>query len=310
LTVRRGGQLPGGQAEVAELDEGVAAALRRRALVAGAPARGRDGLDGRGDLLAADLVELERAAPAAAEHARQGARAALGGVGFGAVGVEPGGVEVHGLAQSLMRHPLGELDQFGLDAGHVHAERGGLTQPPRGHDRRDRGDLVGADRAGSERRLRRRQVLEGPAGVDQPLRRRIGQQAVGAQPGAHRLQAIPLRRLGRLGPADGAGQFGIEAVSRTHQCLGSIEQLAVAHRQQVVGRERIQSGLQLAHDTSSADRTYVRILDREQMPCKGKVLVRPGNGAAIGRPGGAVQSSFTTTGRPAFHSNCSSFMPR
>jgi hypothetical protein len=92
-------QPAGGQGEVGELDQRVAAALRGGALVAGAAGRGGDGLDRGGQLLPADGVQDEGAGPGALQQSGHRERPALGGVGLGAVRVEPGGVEVHRRAQ-------------------------------------------------------------------------------------------------------------------------------------------------------------------------------------------------------------------
>jgi hypothetical protein len=50
-------QVAGGQRQVAELDQGVGQALGAGAGIAGAAARGRDGLQGGRDLVPADRVQ-------------------------------------------------------------------------------------------------------------------------------------------------------------------------------------------------------------------------------------------------------------
>jgi hypothetical protein len=241
------GQPPGGQGQVGQLDEGVAAPLGGGALVAGAAGRGGDGLDRGGDLLATDLVELEGAVPGSREEARHRERPALGGVGLGAVGVEAGHVEVHGLTQPLVGHRRRQCDQLGLDPGHVHALLGSLLEPGRRRDRCDDRDLLGGDLTSGERRLGHRHRRQGPPGVHQPADRATGQAGVRAQPRLHRLQPVALGRLDRLGPPDGAGQLGVDAVAGTHQLGCSDEQVGLAEHEEVVGGEPIERRLQLAH---------------------------------------------------------------
>ena len=74
----------------------------------------------------------------------------------------------------------------------------------------DHRDLLGGDPAGGERGRHRRQVLQRPAGADQPVRGRGGQPAVPAQPGLHRR---PPRRARTPGSARPRGRCGPAAAS-------------------------------------------------------------------------------------------------
>ena len=115
-------------------------------------------------------VEVEAAGHGAVGVGGDGQRAALGGVGFGAVGVEPFQVVVHDLGQLGVRAGGGDLGQRGVHSGEVDALRGGGGPVLVAGDRGDHRDLLGGDPAVGERGRHRRQVLQRPAGADQPVR--------------------------------------------------------------------------------------------------------------------------------------------
>ena len=132
-------------------------------------------------------------------------RPLLGGVGFGAVGVEPVKVVVHHLGQLAVRAGGGRLGQDCVDLVEVDVLLYGGRAVLRVGDRGDRGDLVGGDPAGGEGGSHRRQVLQRPAGADQSVRGGRGQPAVTAEPGLHRREPVVLGGLGELSLPDRAG---------------------------------------------------------------------------------------------------------
>jgi hypothetical protein len=142
----------GGQRVVAQLHERVGQLLEAAAGVAGGPVRLHVGLQRDLGLLPAFGVEFEPAGhrPVGVLGDRQ--EPALGGVGFGAVGVQPRQVVVHHLGELMMRLGGRHCGEQPVDLGQVDARRRGGGQVLGPGDRRDRGDGVVGHRAGRERR--------------------------------------------------------------------------------------------------------------------------------------------------------------
>ncbi|WP_348637961.1 hypothetical protein [Blastococcus capsensis] len=93
---------------------------------------------------------------------------ALGGIGFGPVGVQPGQVVGHDLAQLGVRAGGGDLGQRGVHTGQVHALGCGGGQVGRCHHRRDRGDRLGGNRPGARGLGEGGQLLQCPPRGHQP----------------------------------------------------------------------------------------------------------------------------------------------
>jgi hypothetical protein len=189
---------------------------------------------------------------------RQGQRPAVGGVGFGAVGVEPGQVVVHQPAQVGVGLGGGGLGEDPVDGGEVDVLRGGRGQVRRRGDRGDDGHLVGGDHPVGAAGGHRRQLFQHPPGPHQLPGGGRREPGVAAQPRAHRPLAVVLRCLGEVGDPDGAGQFGVDPVPGPDQLRRPVQQLGRDHRVEIVGGERNQGRLQLSHDNSRALRTLVR----------------------------------------------------
>jgi hypothetical protein len=145
-----------GEGVVGELDQGVGVLLRPAALVVGAPAGLHDRLDRGDQLLPADGVELEAAADRAVGVPRPRQGPALGGVGFGTVGVQAGQVVADHLPQLGVGAGRGHLRQGRVHPDDVDALRLGRGHVLRPGHRADRGDLLRGDRPGRGRRGHRR----------------------------------------------------------------------------------------------------------------------------------------------------------
>ena len=192
-------------------------------------------------------------------------RPALGGVGFGAVGVEAGQVVLHRPAAAAACWPVAAVvGQHRVDLGQVDALRGGRGQRARAGDRGDHGDLLGGHRPGGERRRHRGQLLQRPAGAhDLPA-------AAGRRAGSARAARRPSTSA-RRAPAPacssalphGAGQLGVDPVpGRAPARAVRSSSSPAGERVQVLGGERVQRRCQLAHDTSHTVRSGVRSLPR------------------------------------------------
>jgi hypothetical protein len=219
------------------LDQGVGLLLGAGAPVTGGPVGLQDRFDRGAELLPADGVEVEAAGDGAVVVHGQVQLAALGGVGFGAVLIEPGQVPADHLLELGVRAGGGEPGQHRVDLAQVHAVLGGGGQPGGFGDRGDGIDLFGAERTGGEPGGDRGQRLDHPTGPHDRGGGGIGQPAVPAQPGPHRHQPVPLRGLRQLRATHGAGQLRLGHVPQRHQHGGALQQLRVGQRVQIISRE-------------------------------------------------------------------------
>jgi hypothetical protein len=145
---------------------------------------------------------------------------AMGGVGFGPVGVDPvqHALDHGGQRLGMITDRAGE--QRRVDAVvpvQVDTERSRGGQPGGGGDlRHDRG-LIGGDPAGAGGLGPPRQLLQRPSGAYHPAGGRGGDVQVPRQPRLHRLVPVELRGLVALGGPDGLGQCGLDDVLQLDQ---------------------------------------------------------------------------------------------
>ena len=178
-----------------------------------------------------------------------GQLAALGGVGFGAVGVQPGQVVRHHLHQVLVGLGGGHPGEQGVDRGVVDTLGVGGGPVARGDDGGEDLDLLAGHGPGGAAGGHRGQRLEGAPGADQPGRGPRGEPAVPAQPRGHALQPVGFGGLGEFAAAHGAGQLGVEHVPRRDQRGGALQQFRAGQGVQVGVGEGTQRIQQPAHVT-------------------------------------------------------------
>ena len=186
--------------------------------------------------------------------------AALGGVGFGAVGVEPLQVVVHHLGQLRVRAGGGDLGQRRVDRrpGRRPARRrrpgaparvtGAITATCSAVTRPSANAAATAGRCSSARPVR-----------DQPVRGGRDSRPCPRSQDCMRLQPVVLGGLGELGLADACGPAGRPAGSaapssrrvRSSTCGPN-------RRRQVLGGEPVQRGLEVRERVTRTVRTHVR----------------------------------------------------
>ena len=192
-----------------------------------------------------------------------GQRAPLGGVGFGAVGVEPGQVVVP------RPGPARRAGGWRRPRPASHRSRPGRRparpRPPRCSGRvtaGDHRDLLGGDQPVGERRGHRGQLLQRPPAPDQPRGRGGREPAVPAQPGLHRLQPVVLGGPHHLASCTVRAS---SASSRFRAASSTATRPAAPGRTGRAGHRRpaLQRRHQLAHQPTPAARSHrspVRIL--------------------------------------------------
>jgi hypothetical protein len=244
-------RLPGGEGDVGPLHQSVSQLLGAGAQVAGRAVGLHERLQHRLELLPADRVQLPAKREAAVGVLGDRHGALLGGIGLGAVGVQPGQVVLHDRAQVHVSPGGGGRGQHDVHRAQVDALLGGGCQVLRPRDRRDHGDLVGGDHAVGTAGRDGGQVFQHPAVAHDLVRRRGREPHMPLQPGRHRLQAVVLRHLGQLRPTSGTGQLGVDPVPRPHQQRRPVQHPGGGQAGKVIGGEHVQRRQQLAHDTST-----------------------------------------------------------
>ena len=231
---------------------------------------------------------------------------ALGGVGLGAVGVQPLQVVVHHLRQLARaagwrrRRPAPRRPR----RGRPRPRRPRPGAPP--GDRGDHRHRLGGHPPGGERRR------PPPAGAPAPGRCATSrcaaaprQPAVPAQPRLHRLRPVVLGRLGQLALPHGAGHLrrpgGSSAVSSRRD---RVEHLRAEHARQILGR---QAGRGRARDRRAGHPNHPNTCTnntgddpRPHPESPGQKPVHRVRQAVASRSGGATDSSSAWAGSVAW----------